>query len=106
VELTPEQLRRAIGRNKLRSIAAGAAGVIVWFGALAVFANIAGPLTSSWMLPVTASFIIGGLCAMILPVYFLNRRYAPRCPSCRFYLSDEEIADFGKCPRCQTKLFE
>jgi hypothetical protein len=105
VDSTPEQLRDAIGRNKVRSIFAAAAGGIAWFAGFILLAKFAGPLDRSWMLPVTAAFLVGGLCALIFPVYLLNRRFAPRCRKCRHYLWTEEIVDLGECPRCHTKLF-
>ena len=105
VDYTPEQLRSAIGRNKTLSILAAAAGAIGWFAGFVLLAKVAGPLSGSWMLPLGATFLIGGLFAMIVPVYLLNRRFAPRCPACRHYLSTEGIVDRGECPRCQARLF-
>jgi hypothetical protein len=103
--VTPDELRRSIGRNKTRSIATAALSAVAWFLGFVVLAKFTGPLGHSWMLPLAATFLIGGLGAMIIPVYLMNRRFAPRCPACREYLTTEEIADFGECPRCHARLF-
>lgn len=105
VSVTPDELRRSIGRNKTRSIVTAGLGAVVWSLGFMLLAKLTGPLDRSWMLPLVATFLIGGLSAMIVPVYLLNWRLAPRCPACRGYLWTEEIVDLGECPRCHVRLF-
>ena len=103
--ITPEILRGLIWRNKLRSIVAAGMGGLAWLGGFVVLAAVAGPFGPGWMVPFAVVCLIGGLAAMVLPVYLLNRRYAPRCAKCRMYLYTEEIVDAGVCPRCKASLF-
>jgi hypothetical protein len=103
---TPDQLRRAISRHQTRSILTAAIAALAWLASFILLAKLAGPFDRSRMLPLTATFLLGGLAAMILPLYLLTRRLAPRCPACGQFLCTGSIADTGTCPRCHLRLFD
>ena len=111
---TPAELRRAIWRAKKLSIMTAFATAIFWLlMMLAVLKLLArlngGPFGRSqqWvMLLFGLTYLLGGLCMMILASYLVARRACPRCPACRAFLDEEEIADVGSCPACHARLFD
>ena len=106
-----EQLEGILWRVKLRGFASATLAGIAWLliAVIVVLRFDLSPQSEGIMLFAVA-YLVGGVGVLILAVYLTGRGLLPRCPSCKYILSDQDISqgalDAGNCPQCSATIIE